>query len=107
MKPAASSFANSLLMASLLSRAKCRSHYFFGVALGSTFRQYSINSLGTPGISASFHMNMSLFALRKLMNVLSYLLLKSPPIKALLDESPSISWMALMPTSLRLGFTLN
>jgi hypothetical protein len=52
-------------------------------------------------------MNMSLFALRKLMNVLSYLLLKSPPIKALLDESPSISWMALMPTSLRLGFTLN
>jgi hypothetical protein len=34
-------------MASLLSGAKRHSRCFFGVALGSTFRQCSINSLGT------------------------------------------------------------
>jgi hypothetical protein len=41
------------------------------------------------------------------MSALSYLLFKPPPIKAVLDESPSCSSMALMPTSLGLGFTLD
>jgi hypothetical protein len=41
------------------------------------------------------------------MSVLSYLSLKLPLIKEILDESPSCSWMALMPTSLGLGFTLD
>jgi hypothetical protein len=43
----------------------------------------------------------------KLMSVLSYLSFKPPPIKAVLDESPSCSWMASMPMSLGLGFTLD
>jgi hypothetical protein len=77
------------------------------VALWSTFRQCSINSLGTTGISAGFHANMSRLVLRKLTSVLSYLSLKPPPVRAVLDESPSCSWMALMPTSLGLGLTLD
>jgi hypothetical protein len=44
---------------------------------------------------------------RKLMSALSYFSLKPPPIKAVLDESPSCSWMALMLMLLGLGFTLN
>jgi hypothetical protein len=41
------------------------------------------------------------------MNVLSYLSFEPPLVKAVLDESPSCSWMALMPTSLGLDFTLD
>jgi hypothetical protein len=94
-------------MASLLSGAKHHSLCFFEVALGSNFRQCLINSLGTPGISTSFHMNMSRLALRKLTSALSYLSPKPPPIKAVLDGPPSCSWMALMPTLLGLGLTLD
>jgi hypothetical protein len=107
MKPAANSLASSFLMASLLSGAKCRSRCYFRVASGLTFRQCSINSLGTPGISAGFHTNISRLALRKLTSALSYLSLKPPSIKAVFDESPSCSCMALISTSLGLGFTLN
>jgi hypothetical protein len=39
--------------------------------------------------------------------MLSYLSLKPPPIKAVLDESPSCNWMALTPTSLGLGLTFD
>jgi hypothetical protein len=102
-----SSFASSFLMASLFSGPKRHSCCFFGVALGSTFRQCSINSLGTPGISAGFHANFSQLALRRLTRALPYLSLKPPPIKEVLDESPSCRWMALMPTSLGLGLTLD
>jgi hypothetical protein len=66
-----------------------------------------INSLGTPSISAGFHVNMSWLALRKLTSMLSYLSPKPPPIRAVLDGSPSCSWMVLMPTSLGLGLTLD
>jgi hypothetical protein len=38
------------------------------------------------------------------MSALSYLSLKPPLIKVVLDESPSCRWMALMPMSLGLGF---
>ena len=62
MNPAATSFANSFLMASRLSVEKLHSRCFFGVALGSTFKACSINSLGTPGISAGFHANTLLGA---------------------------------------------
>ena len=47
MNPAASSFAISFLMASRLSGEKRRNRCFLGVALGSTFKACSINSLGT------------------------------------------------------------
>jgi hypothetical protein len=62
MKPATSSFANSFLMASLLSGVKHHSCCFYGAALWSTFKQWSIKSLGTPGISAGFHANISRLA---------------------------------------------
>jgi hypothetical protein len=41
------------------------------------------------------------------MSALFYLPPKPPPIKAVLDGSPSCSWMALMQTSLGLGLTLD
>jgi hypothetical protein len=41
------------------------------------------------------------------MSALSYLSPKPPQIKAVLDESPSCSWMALIPTLLGLGLTLD
>jgi hypothetical protein len=107
MKPAASSFASSFLMDSLLSGVKHHSRCFFRVALGSTFRQCSINSLGTPGIYAEFHVNISRLGLRKLTSMLSFLSLKPRSIKAVLVESPSCSWMAMIPTSLGLGLTLD
>jgi hypothetical protein len=52
-------------------------------------------------------MNMSWLALSKLTSALSYLSFKLPPIKAVLDDSPSCRWMALMSTSLGLVFTLD
>jgi hypothetical protein len=94
-------------MATLLSGVKRRSRCFFGVACWSIFKQCLINSLGTPGISAGFHANMSPLALRERMSALSYLAPKPPLIKVVLDGSPSCSRMALMPTSLGLGLTLD
>jgi hypothetical protein len=41
------------------------------------------------------------------MSALSYLSLKLRPIRAVLDGSPSRSWMDLMPTLLGFGFTLD
>jgi hypothetical protein len=41
-----------------------------GVAFGSTLRQCSISSLGTPGMSAGFHAKMSRLARRKPLRVL-------------------------------------
>jgi hypothetical protein len=41
------------------------------------------------------------------MSTRSYLSPKPPPIKAVLDGSPSCSWMVLMPTLLGLGLTLD
>ena len=99
MNPAASSFANSFLMASHLSGEKCRNRCFFGVALGSTFKACSINSLGTPGISTGFHANMSRLALRKLTSSSSYLSPSLAPMMAVLESSPSCKWIVLVPTS--------
>jgi hypothetical protein len=97
MNPAANSFANSFLMASHLSGEKRRSRCFFGVAVGSTFKACSINSLGTPGISAGFHTNTSQLALRKLTSLSSYLSPKLAPMIAVLEPSPSCSCMVLVP----------
>ena len=100
MNPAASSFASSFLMASHLSREKHLSCCFFGVALRSTFRACSINSLGTPGISAGFHANTSRLALTKLTSLSSYLSPSPAPMMAVLESSPSSNWIVLVPTSL-------
>ena len=104
MNPAVSSFASSFLMASHLSGENRRNRCFFGVALGSTFKACSINSLGTPGISAGFHANTSRLALRKLTSSSSYLSPMPALMMAVLQSSPSCSWMVLVPTS-PVGFT--
>ena len=98
MNPAASSFASSFLMASRLSGEKRHRRCFFGVALGSTFRACSINSLGTPGISTGFHANTSRLALRKLTSSSSYLSPKPALMIAVLESSPSCSCIVLVPT---------
>ena len=85
-------------MASLFSTENLRSRCFLGIAIGLTFKECSINSFGTPGISASFQANTSRLALRKLTSVLSYLSVSPVPIKAVFDGSPSCSWIALTPT---------
>ena len=100
MKPATSSLASSFLVASLLSGANMHSLYFFGIALGSTFRQCSISSLGTLGISVGCHAKMSQLALWKLTSALSYLGSSPPPITAVLLELPSWSWTVFVLTSL-------
>ena len=80
-------------MASLFFAENLRSLCFFGVAVGLTFRECSINSFGTPGISAGFHANTSRLALRKLTSVLSYLSESPVAIKAVFDGSSSCSWI--------------
>ena len=87
--PAASSLPSSFLMASIFSAKNLHRRYFLGVAVGLTFKECSINSLGTPGISAGFQANTSRLALRKLMSALSYLLVSPVPTRLVFDESPS------------------
>ena len=91
-------------MASRLSGENRRNRCFFGVALGSTFKACSINSLGTPSISAGFHANTSRLALRKLTSSSSYLSPGPAPMMAVLESSPSCSWIVLVPM-LPAGFT--
>ena len=98
MNLAASNLVSSFLMASLFSTENLRSYCFFGVAVGLTFKEFSINSLGTPGISAGFQANTSRLALRKLTSALSYLSVSHVPIKAIFDGSPSCSWIVLTST---------
>ena len=96
--PTASNLASSFLMASLFSAENLRSRCFFGVAVGLTFRECSINSFGTPGISAGFQANTSQLALRKLASALSYLSVSSVPINAVFYGSPSCNWIVFTPT---------
>jgi hypothetical protein len=72
MKPTASSFVSSFLMASRRSSAKWRRCCHLGVALGSTLSECSIRLLCTPGMYAGFHAKMSRLAQRKLMGASSY-----------------------------------
>jgi hypothetical protein len=51
------------------------------------------------GISAGFHTNMSWLARRKLTSASSYFSSKPAPMTAVLDESPSWSWIDLRATS--------
>lgn len=100
-----SSLASSILMASLLSWANRRRHCLFDVAFGFTLSECSINSLGTPGMSAGFHAKMSWLARRKLTSELSYLGSSPVSIRVVLELSPVSRSIALMSTSL-IGLTL-
>ena len=105
MNPAASSLASSFLMASLFSAENFRSCCFLGIAVGLTFKECSINSFGTPGMSAGFHANTSQLALRKLTSALSYLESSPVPISAVLLGLPVWRSIALKSCSL-VGLTL-
>jgi hypothetical protein len=50
-------------------------------------------------MSAGFHVNMSQLARRKLMSASSYFSPKPAPMMAVLDESPSWSWIDMRATS--------
>jgi hypothetical protein len=71
----------------------------FGVALGSTLSECSINSLGTPGMSAGFHAQMSRLARRKLMSASSYFGLRPAPMVVVLLLSPVPRSIVLTKTS--------
>jgi hypothetical protein len=75
-------------MASRLSSAKWQRCCHFGVALGSTLSERSINSLGTRGMAAGFHAKMSRLAQRKLMSASSYFGSRPAPMVVVLLLSP-------------------
>jgi hypothetical protein len=66
IKPKSNNLAISLFSTSFLSWVKWRSHCLMGLAFGSRCSSCSINSLGTPDMSAGFHAKMSLFSWRNL-----------------------------------------
>jgi hypothetical protein len=73
MKPASNNLATPLFIISFLSWAKWWSHCLTGLAFRSKCNLCSINSLGTPGMSAGLHVKMSLFSYRNLMSANSKL----------------------------------
>ena len=58
-----------------------------GLAVVEKFKECSISSLGTPGMSTGFHANTSTCSHRKLTSVSSYLGSRSALIQAVLDWS--------------------
>src|SRR5438128_2074270 len=103
MKFAAVSFVSSSRMASFQSCANRRRRCLTGFAPSLTFRQCSIASRGTLGMSEGFQAKMSWFAWRKVTSALSYLSLRPVPIRAVLVGSDGLSvifltsWSALIP----------
>ena len=65
-----------------------RSFSLMGLVVAKTFKECSISSQGTLGMSAGFHANALTCSLRKLMRVSSYLGSRSVLIRAVLDWSP-------------------
>jgi hypothetical protein len=80
MKPAASSLASSFLMASRLSSAKRRRYCRFGVALGSTLSECSINSLGTPVLTVKIRQPSHEFTFGVGMSFIPYPLVLTPVV---------------------------
>ena len=87
MKPAARSRFNSTLIASFLSAANLRSFCLIGRAVGETFKECSIFSLGTPGMSAGCQAKMPALARRKETSASSYLGSSPVPINTVLEGS--------------------
>jgi hypothetical protein len=83
-----SSLASSFLMASRRFSAKQQRCCRLGVALGSTLSGCSISLLGTPGMSAGFHVKMSRLAQRKLTSACSYFGSRPATIMVVLLLSP-------------------
>ena len=64
-----------------------QSFCLIGLVVTEIFKECSISSQGTPGMSTGFHMKMLTCSLRKLMSVSSYLGSRPAPIRAVLDWS--------------------
>jgi hypothetical protein len=63
--------------------------------LGSTFKECSIRSRDTPGMSDGFQANTLTFSLKNQMSASSYLGSRFDPISVVLLVSPSTSWISL------------
>src|ERR1041385_7221046 len=87
MNPAVNNLAISCPMAFLFAEENRRRDFFTGLAFGSTCNLCSANSLGTPGISAGFHVKISQFSQRKLTSSSSYWGSKSVTILVYLSLS--------------------
>jgi hypothetical protein len=104
MNPAAKSRVISVLIASFLSRANCRSFCLIGLAVFEMFKECSIRLQGTPGMSVGFYAKTRTLSLRNLTSLSSYLAFKLAPMRAVFYGSPSTSWTSLC--SLDLMFLL-
>jgi hypothetical protein len=67
------------------------SFYLIGLTVFETSKECSINSQGTPGMSAGFHANTMMFSLRKLTSVSSYLGSRVALMRYILVLSPGTS----------------
>jgi hypothetical protein len=70
----------------------------FGVALRSMLSECSISSLGTPGMSAGFHVKMSRLAWRMLMSASSYFGSRPASVVVVLLLSPVLRSIVLTRT---------
>ena len=87
MNLAAKSHFISTLIASFLSGMNQQSFCLIGLAVGETFKECSIFSHGTPGMSVGFQANTLAVAHRKETSVLSYLGSRWAPIFMVLEGS--------------------
>ena len=88
MNLAAISFVISFLIAAFLSGANRRSRCFIGLEPSLISILCSANSLGTPGMSASFQAKISLLSQRKLVSASSYFAERWAQMVAVLEGSP-------------------
>ena len=87
MNPTANRLVIFFLIAFFLSGENHRRHCLTGFEPGFKSNLCSANSLGTPGISASFYAKISLFSMRKLVSVSSYSLERLELMIAVLEGS--------------------
>jgi hypothetical protein len=99
MNPAAINFAISFLIAAFLSGENHCSRCFTGLEPSLTSILCSANSLGTPGMSASFQAKISLLSRRKLASVSSYFAERWALMVTILEGSPAPRSICFMSAS--------
>jgi hypothetical protein len=99
IKQASNNLAISPFITSFLSWAKWRSRCLTGLFFRSKCSLCSINSPGTPGMSAGFHVKMALFSWRNLMSACSYLGSKLLPTWVTLEDSSMDNGIVLLSVS--------
>ena len=99
MNPAAISFTISFLIAAFLSGENRRSRCFTGLEPSLMSILCSVNSLGTPGMSAGFQAKISLLSQRKLVSTSSYFVERWALMVAVLEGLPVPRSICLMSAS--------